>query len=144
MWAVTDTGCRSSPTYACSRTADVSSHPLPPPINSIPAGEAMPTKDVVLEIRRASRPHGATTLEKLGLTDRQRQHACNTGLPERVYPRVYPDPGSADTPERRLAAAVFAGGPMTAAWGPSSTALWYLTDEHPDSPHIVVPREQRS
>jgi hypothetical protein len=104
----------------------------------------MATRDVVQEIRRASRPHGATTGDELQLTARQRQYACNNGLLARIYPGVYIDPGSPSTPERALAAAIFAARPMAAAWGPSATALWYLTDEHPDSPHIVIPRTQRS
>lgn len=103
----------------------------------------MATKDVVLEIRRATRPHGVTALGDLRLSGRQRQHACNDGLLKRVYPGVYIDPGSRSTPERALAAALCAARPMAAAWAASSTAMWQLTDEHPDTPHIVIPRDRR-
>lgn len=104
----------------------------------------MATKDVVLEIRRATRPHGVTTGDTLQLTDRQRQHACRIGLLERPYPGVFIDPGSRPTPERALAAAISAARPAAAAWGPSATALWHLTEQHPASPHIVIPHTQRS
>jgi len=75
----------------------------------------MATRDVVQEIRRAARPHGATSGENLQLTSRQRQYACKSGLLEQVYPRVYVDPGTPSTPERALAAAIYAARPSAAA-----------------------------
>src|SRR5436190_5159186 len=110
----------------------------------MPEGEAMATRDVVREIRRAGRPHGAIPDDNLQLTDRQQQYACRSGLLERVHRGVYVDPGTPSTPERALAAAVFAARPRASAWAPSATALWTLTEGHPHTPHIVIPRAQRS
>ena len=103
----------------------------------------MATKDVILEIRRAARPHGVATDDDLRLTARQRQHACRNGLLDRVHPGVYIDPGSRHTPERDLAAAIAVGRPA-AGGGPSAAAMWALTAEHPNLPHIVVPRRRHA
>ena len=100
----------------------------------------MATTDVILEIRRASRRHGVATDDDLRLTPRQRQYACHKGMLSRIYPGVYVDPGSPRTPERDLAAAIAAARPFAAGWGPSSAAMWDLVDEHPNLPHIVIPR----
>jgi very-short-patch-repair endonuclease len=99
----------------------------------------MSTPDVLREIRRATRPYGVTTAEKLDLTDRQRQHACANGVLERPYPGVLVDPATPRTPHRDLLAAVLAGGRMAAAWGRSAGWLCELLDEPPACPEIVVP-----
>lgn len=99
----------------------------------------MSTPDVLREIRRATRPYGVTAADKLNLTDRQRQHACATGVLERPYPGVLIDPATIRTPHRDLLAAVLAGGWTAAAWGRSAGWLCGLVEDPPGCPEIVVP-----
>ena len=77
----------------------------------------MSTTEVVHEIRRACRQTGVTTVERLGLTDRQRQAAINKGLLERWPRGVLLDPSFPNSAEKELAAATAVGRPDAAAWG---------------------------
>jgi hypothetical protein len=100
----------------------------------------MTTRDVIHEIRRATRPHGVAPDKKIELTARQKQRAYHNGILLRPFPGVYIDASTPRTPEQDLAAAVAAAGPMAAGWGDSSCAMWTLVDEHPNLPHVVTPR----
>jgi very-short-patch-repair endonuclease len=99
----------------------------------------MSTTDVVHEIHRACRQTGVTSVERLRLTDRQRQVAINHGLLVRGPRGVLLDPAHPDGPLKDLAAAVAVGRPYAGAWGRSCMAMWHLLDEHPPQPEVVVP-----
>lgn len=99
----------------------------------------MATPAVLAEIRRAARPHGATTSDKLRLTKRQREWACRTGVLVQRHVGVFVDPAMPHSPEQDLMVAVYAGGPLAAGWGRSAAAVVGLIDEHPKVPEIVVP-----
>jgi hypothetical protein len=98
----------------------------------------MPTPEVLREIRRATRPHGVARGDAFALSPRQLDRCCATGVLERFRKGVFIDPVAPDTPLRRLAAAVAAGGDVSGAWGRSAAALWGLT-AHPATPEIVIP-----
>ena len=100
----------------------------------------MTTKDVLFEIRRASRPHGVATDENLRLTARQKQLACRNEILERRHRGVYVDPAIARTALQDLAVAVAAGGYLASACCRSAAAAWDMIDDHPGVPEIVIPR----
>jgi hypothetical protein len=102
----------------------------------------MPTPRVLREIRRATRPHGVATADRLRLSPSQLQRCCAVGVLERPHPGVYVDPAVPRTPLKDLAIAVAAGGHLAAAWGRSAGALWRLLDDHPPAPEIVIPKRR--
>src|SRR5688500_1710870 len=102
----------------------------------------MTTRDVLLEIRRASRPHGVATDENLNRTPRQKQWACRNGLRERRHRGVYVDPAVPRTPLQDLAVAIAAGRYLASGCCRSAAAVWDLLDDHPGVPEIVIPRSR--
>jgi hypothetical protein len=102
----------------------------------------MTTRDVLLEIRRASNPYGVTTDDRLHLTARQKQHAVRTGVLDRPHRGVYLDPAIPRSALQQLSVAVAAGGYLASACCRSAAALWGLLDEHPGVPEIVIPRSR--
>ncbi|MEY2461211.1 MAG: hypothetical protein QOG30_3041 [Acidimicrobiaceae bacterium] len=100
----------------------------------------MTTRDVILEIRRASRPNGVATDETLQLTPRQKQLACRNGILERRHRGVYVDPAAPRTPLQDLEVAIAIGGYLASGCCRSAAAVWRMIDEHPSVPEIVIPR----
>jgi len=105
----------------------------------VTTGGAMPTPDVLREIRRATRHHGVTSNAELRLTQRQIDICCRNGSLVRLHPGVYADPGHPTSPVQLLAGGVAAAGFTAGAWSRSAAAVWGLRRDHPDRPEIVVP-----
>ena len=99
----------------------------------------MATPAVLAEIRRATRPHGVASGDRLRLTKRQRDYACATNALVRVHQNVFVDPAVPRTSEQDLMVAITAAGRDACAWGPSAAAVWKLLEQHPAVPHVVVP-----
>ena len=99
----------------------------------------MGMSDLMAEIRRASRPYGATTTERLHITRRQLQRACENGVLIRRHPGVFVDPAVPRSPLQDLHVAIYAGRWLAAAWGRSAAAVIGMIDEHPTIPEIAVP-----
>lgn len=104
----------------------------------------MATPDVLLEIRRATRPYGVAGADDFRLTPRQLQWAHRTGVLACPHPGVYVDPALPRSPLQDLAVAVKAGGRLASAWGRSAGALCDIVDVHPPVPEIVVPRQRHA
>jgi very-short-patch-repair endonuclease len=77
------------------------------------------------------------------VSQRQIDHACKLGVLERRFRDVYIDPSVAWSPLQDLAAAVAAGGRLSAAGHRSAAALWGILPDFPAIPEIVVPGHRR-
>jgi hypothetical protein len=95
------------------------------------------------EIRRATRHYGVATHATLNLSQHQIDSCCANAVLARPYPGVYVDRAVLRTDHQDLAIAVAAGGPFAAAWGRWAAWLWDLLDDHPPTPEIVIPWQQR-
>jgi hypothetical protein len=103
----------------------------------------MSTADVLHAFRRASNPYGVATENRLELTPRQLLWACRNGVLDNPHRGVFVDKSTMDSPQRELAIAIAAGGPLAPAWARSAAAVWDMLPEHPSAPEIVVPYSRR-
>lgn len=89
----------------------------------------------------ATNHHGLITRDRSGLSDAAWHRAIRSGHLEPLHPGVARLPGTARTPEQRIAAAVFAAGPGAMASHRSAMRLWG-GDRPDDDPVDLIVRSR--
>ena len=92
--------------------------------------------------RFATNHHGLITRDHSGLSEGAWHRAIKAGHLERVHPGVARLPGTARTPEQRIAAAVLAAGPGALASHRSAARLW--GEDRPGDDPVDLILEKRS
>ena len=88
----------------------------------------------------ASTHHGLITKAASGLSGSAWKRAIRSGRLLAVHPGVARLPGTADTPEQRIAAAVLAASPAGIASHRSATYLWGIPRPATDPVDVIAPR----
>jgi very-short-patch-repair endonuclease len=89
--------------------------------------------------RLARRNHGVVSREMSGLGASAWGRAIRSGTLVPIHPRVARLVGTADTPEQRIVAALFAAGPGVLASHRSAALLWGVARPVSDPVDIVIP-----
>jgi very-short-patch-repair endonuclease len=91
----------------------------------------------------ATANHGLVSRAAAGLSAGQWKRALDAGHFELVHPMVARLPGTARTPEQRIAAAVLAAGPGALASHRSAARLWGFARPDGDPVDIILPGRRR-
>jgi very-short-patch-repair endonuclease len=91
----------------------------------------------------ARQHHGVISREMFPGSDHAWWRAIRSGQLIQVHPGVVRLPGTADTPEQRIAAAVLAAGPTALASHRSAAHLWGVPRPDDDPVDIIVPGRTR-